>query len=49
LADIFILLTHLCRAFKIDLLKEVEKKIAINEAKHPVDKAKGSKRKYTEL
>jgi len=49
LADIFIFLTYLCNEYKIDLLKEVEKKIALNEAKYPVDKAKGSNRKYTEL
>jgi NTP pyrophosphatase (non-canonical NTP hydrolase) len=39
-ADIFIFLTYLCHEFKIDLLKEVEKKIAVNEAKYPVHKAK---------
>lgn len=49
IADIFIFLTYLCEEFKIDLLKEVEKKIAMNEAKYPIGKAKGSSRKYTEL
>jgi NTP pyrophosphatase (non-canonical NTP hydrolase) len=48
-ADIFIFLTYLCHEFKIDLLKEVEKKIAVNEAKYPVHKAKGSAKKYTDL
>ncbi len=33
LADIFIFLTYLSEEYKIDLLKEVEKKIAVNEAK----------------
>src|SRR5512139_3842992 len=42
LADIFIFLTYLTDEYKIDLLKEVEKKIALNEAKYPVSKAKGS-------
>jgi dCTP diphosphatase len=49
LADIFIFLTYLSDEYRIDLLKEVEKKIAINEAKYPVEKAKGTSRKYTEL
>lgn len=49
LADIFIFLTYLSEEYKIDLLKEVEEKIALNETKYPVQKAKGSNRKYTEL
>ena len=49
IADIFVFLTYLCHEFKIDLLKEVEKKIAVNEAKYPVEKSKGSSRKYTDL
>ena len=49
LADIFIFLTYLSEEYKIDLLAEVEKKIAMNEAKYPVEKAKGSNKKYTEL
>jgi NTP pyrophosphatase (non-canonical NTP hydrolase) len=49
LADIFIFLTYLCEEYKIDLLKEVENKIAHNAAKYPIEKAKGSKKKYTEL
>jgi NTP pyrophosphatase (non-canonical NTP hydrolase) len=49
LADIFIFLTYLSEEFKIDLLREAEKKIAANEAKYPVNKAKGSNKKYTKL
>ncbi len=49
LADIFIFLTYVCEEYKIDLLAEVEKKIAVNEAKYPFEKAKGSSKKYTEL
>ena len=48
LADIFIFLTYLSEEYKIDLLKEVEKKIAHNAAKYPVEKAKGSSKKYTD-
>ena len=49
LADIFIFLTYLSEEYKIDLLKEVEKKIALNESKYPVEKAKGSAKKYHQL
>ena len=49
LADIFIFLTYLSEEYKIDLLNEVKKKIEVNETKYPVQKAKGSSRKYTEL
>ncbi len=49
LADIFIFLTYLSEEYKIDLLSEVEKKIALNEARYPVGKAKGSAKKYSEL
>ena len=49
LADIFIFLTYLSEEYKIDLMTEVESKIAHNAAKYPVEKAKGSSRKYTEL
>src|SRR3990170_3350390 len=46
IADIFIFLTYLCEEFKIDLLKEAEKKIAANQQKYPAAKAKGSSKKY---
>ncbi len=49
LADIFIFLTYLSEEYKIDLFKEVESKIAQNAAKYPVEKAKGSAKKYTVL
>src|ERR1700690_336851 len=46
LADIFIFLTYLSEEYKIDLFQEVENKIAQNAAKYPVEKAKGSAKKY---
>ena len=49
LADIFIYITYLCDEFGIDILKEIKEKIDINERKYPVDKAKGSAKKYTKL
>jgi len=49
LADIFIFLTYLSEEYKIDLLKEAGNKIAHNAAKYPVEKSKGSSKKYTAL
>ena len=49
LADIFIFLTYLSEEYKIDLLAEVEKKIAKNADKYPIEKSKGSSKKYTDL
>ena len=49
LADIFIFLTYISAEYKIDLLTEVDKKIVVNEEKYPVEKAKGSNRKYSKL
>lgn len=33
----------------IDIVKAFEKKMKINEKRYPVEKAKGSSKKYTEL
>ncbi len=49
IADIFIFLTYLCNEFKIDPLDAVRAKVVLNEEKYPVDKAKGSAKKYTDL
>jgi len=48
LADIFIYSLRLAQRLDVDLLKMVEQKMAINEQKYPVDKVKGSAKKYTE-
>jgi NTP pyrophosphatase (non-canonical NTP hydrolase) len=48
LADIFIYSLRLAERLDIDLLDTVNKKIAINEQKYPVEKVKGSSKKYTE-
>jgi dCTP diphosphatase len=47
LADVFIYLLRLADVTGIDLAEELKKKIAINENRYPVDKAKGSAAKYT--
>ena len=49
ISDIFIYIIYLCNTLNIDLLHEVENKIAINRIKYPVEKSKGSNKKYTEL
>ena len=47
LADVFTYLLRLADVLEIDLSEELKKKIAINEKRYPVDKAKGSAAKYT--
>ena len=49
LADTLIYLIRLADKLEIDLLAAAQSKIEINEWKYPVDKAKGSSKKYTEL
>jgi NTP pyrophosphatase (non-canonical NTP hydrolase) len=48
-ADIFILLTYLVNDLGIDVEAVVERKIKLNAEKYPVDRAKGTARKYDEL
>ena len=49
LADIQIYLLSLAEKLQLDVIAAVEKKLALNAQKYPVDKAKGSSKKYTEL
>jgi NTP pyrophosphatase (non-canonical NTP hydrolase) len=49
LADIFIFMTYMCDEFKINLFEEVEKKLLNNEVRYPIEKSKGSSKKYNEL
>jgi len=49
IADIVIFLIYLCNGLNIDLTQAVESKIEINEKKYPVEKAKGSSKKYKEF
>ena len=48
MADIYIYLTRLASKLEVDLPQYVEDKILINEKKYPVDKVKGSAKKYNE-
>jgi dCTP diphosphatase len=49
LADVFYWVLLLSNKLDIDLIDAFKKKMAKNEQKYPVDKAKGSHKKYTEL
>ena len=49
IADIFIFLTYICDEFKIDIESAVKNKVNQNDLKYPVDKSKGSNKKYNEL
>jgi|SRR5690606_13096307 len=47
-ADVFLYLLRMADKLGIDLLSAANNKIIINEQKYPVDKVKGSSKKYTE-
>ena len=48
LADVFYWVLLMCYYLKIDLNQAFERKMAQNEAKYPVDKAKGRHNKYSD-
>ncbi len=49
LADVMVYLLYLSEATGIDLASAVREKIALNAVRYPIDKARGSNKKYTEL
>lgn len=49
IADIVILLTYLVTDLDIDVEKAVAEKLQLNAQKYPVERARGSSRKYDEL
>jgi len=49
LADVLGWLLLMAHDFKVDLAEAYRRKMEKNAAKYPVDKAKGTSRKYTEL
>jgi NTP pyrophosphatase (non-canonical NTP hydrolase) len=49
IADIAIYIAILSHDLNIDMLDEMEKKIARNEEKYPVEKSKGTSKKYDRL
>lgn len=49
LADVLMFSLLLAHQHGLDIAKIIQDKLTINEAKYPVDKSKGSAKKYTEL
>jgi len=49
MADIYIYLLEMSDVLGVDLIEAANRKMAKNAAKYPVEKAKGSNKKYTEL
>jgi dCTP diphosphatase len=49
IADVSILLLELADNLGLDLAEAIRAKLARNEQRYPVDKARGSNRKYNEL
>lgn len=49
LADVLIYLVRLADKLDVDLLAAAQRKLTLNAKKYPVDKARGSSKKYTEL
>lgn len=49
MADVLLYLVRLADKLDVDLLRAARDKIRRNAEKYPVDKARGSSRKYTEL
>lgn len=49
IADVFFFLLRFSQMNQINLAQVLENKIVKNEKKYPVDKARGSNKKYTEL
>nr|WP_225590996.1 nucleotide pyrophosphohydrolase [Pseudoxanthomonas sp. PXM03] len=49
IADVLLYLLQLADKLQIDPVAAAKNKLALNAEKYPVDKARGSSRKYTEL
>ena len=49
LADIFYFTLRLAQKYDIDVSSSLKEKIELNAKKYPIDKARGSNKKYTEL
>ena len=49
LADVYYWLLYLADQYKIDINEALKHKMSVNEKKYPVEKSKGSSKKYTEL
>ena len=49
LADVFYFVLRFAQKFEIDLTNALIEKLKINEERYPIEKSKGSDKKYTEL
>ncbi len=49
IADVFLYLIRLADMLNVDLIQAADRKIATNARKYPVEKARGTAKKYTEL
>lgn len=49
LADVAILLAYLCCDLKVDIDAAVRRKVTTNAKKYPIDRARGSSKKYDKL
>lgn len=49
LADVYYYLLLLAHETNIDIRQAFEEKMKLNSSKYPIDKSKGSSKKYTEL
>ena len=49
MADVLYFLIRFAQRYEIDLTTALNKKMEMNERKYPLEKSKGSNRKYTEL
>ncbi len=49
MADVLLYLVQLASALGVDLADAAERKLALNESRYPIERARGSSRKYDEL
>jgi len=49
IADVLLYLLQLSAKFEIDPVKAASRKLQVNEKKYPIEKAKGSAKKYNEF
>ena len=49
IADVMFFLVRVCQKYDIDLTSDLLEKIERNALRYPVDKSRGSNKKYTEL
>ena len=48
-ADVLLYLLQLCDQLNLDLMDAARQKLVVNAEKYPIDKVRGSSRKYTDI